>query len=32
MESIEKEVRKRPGEWLWMHARWRASRTAKALA
>ncbi len=21
--AIEKEVRKRPGEWLWMHRRWR---------
>lgn len=27
--SIEKEVRKRPGDWLWMHNRWRDSRTSK---
>lgn len=27
--SIEEVVRKRPGDWLWMHARWRGSRTAK---
>lgn len=27
--SIEEVVRKRPGDWLWMHARWRSSRTAK---
>ena len=29
MKSIEEVVRKRPGDWLWMHARWRSSRTAK---
>ena len=29
IRSIEEVVRKRPGDWLWMHARWRASRTAK---
>ena len=23
MQSIEQEVRKRPGAWLWMHRRWR---------
>ncbi len=28
-KSIEEVVRKRPGDWLWMHARWRSSRTAK---
>ena len=29
IHSIEEVVRTRPGDWLWMHARWRASRTAK---
>jgi len=29
VNSIEKVVRKRPGDWLWMHARWRSSRTGK---
>ncbi|MBI1977157.1 MAG: lysophospholipid acyltransferase family protein [Candidatus Omnitrophica bacterium] len=29
MQAIEQVVRKRPGDWLWMHARWRASRTEK---
>jgi len=30
IKTIEEVVRKRPGDWLWMHARWRSSRTAKA--
>ncbi|MBI4358398.1 MAG: hypothetical protein HY584_03790 [Candidatus Omnitrophica bacterium] len=29
LHTIEEVVRKRPGDWLWMHARWRASRTEK---
>ena len=29
MQAIEQVVRKRPGDWLWMHARWRAFRTEK---
>lgn len=29
IKAIEAVVRKRPGDWLWMHARWRTSRTAK---
>ncbi len=29
IKAIEEVVKKRPGDWLWMHARWRASRTAK---
>ncbi len=29
IKTIEEVVRKRPGDWLWMHARWRSSRTAK---
>ena len=30
IKAVEDEIRKRPGDWLWMHARWRSSRTAKA--
>lgn len=26
---IEEVVKKRPGDWLWMHSRWRTSRTGK---
>ncbi len=29
IRSIEEVVRKQPGDWLWMHARWRSSRTGK---
>ena len=29
VKTIEEVVRKRPGDWLWMHARWRAFRTEK---
>lgn len=29
VRSIEEAVRKKPGDWLWMHARWRTSQTAK---
>ncbi len=29
VQEIEKVVTKRPGDWLWMHARWRSSRTGK---
>ena len=25
LQAIEAEVRKRPGDWLWMHRRWRES-------
>lgn len=31
IQSIEAVVRKRPGDWLWMHARWRDSRTGKTI-
>jgi len=24
-DKIEEEIRKRPGDWLWMHRRWRAA-------
>jgi len=30
VQAIEEVVRAHPSEWLWMHARWRTSRTAKA--
>ncbi|OGW85271.1 MAG: hypothetical protein A3C35_04895 [Omnitrophica bacterium RIFCSPHIGHO2_02_FULL_46_11] len=29
VKAIEEVVRKRPADWLWMHARWRSSRTEK---
>lgn len=29
IRAIEEVVRKRPGDWLWMHARWRSHRTEK---
>ncbi len=29
IRSIQEVVRKRPGDWLWMHGRWRSSRTSK---
>lgn len=29
IRTIEEVVRKRPADWLWMHARWRAHRTEK---
>ena len=29
MKTIEEVVRNQPGDWLWMHARWRAFRTQK---
>ena len=30
IQAIEAVVGEHPGDWLWMHARWRSSRTAKA--
>ena len=30
VKAIEDVVRKRPGDWLWMHNRWRSSRTGKS--
>ena len=29
IQAIEQVVQKRPEDWLWMHARWRSSRTGK---
>jgi KDO2-lipid IV(A) lauroyltransferase len=29
IKAIEDVVRERPGDWLWMHARWRSHRTEK---
>ena len=29
IKAIEEVVRTRPGEWLWMHARWRSHRLEK---
>ena len=29
IKAIEEVVRERPGDWLWMHARWRSHRTEK---
>ena len=26
--KIEEEIRKRPGDWLWAHRRWRTPETA----
>ncbi|MBI4372815.1 MAG: lysophospholipid acyltransferase family protein [Candidatus Omnitrophica bacterium] len=31
VEALETAVRKRPGDWLWMHARWRSSRIGKVI-
>lgn len=29
IRSIEEEIRKRPGDWLWMHRRWREMKPEK---